>query len=146
MILLHEGDEPLHKLGAPAVMLGAIIQIDHQSRDVGEALADCLPPLGESIDEAITGHFGRHTIHKEFAHGGEEEAHRRARRLRGKIVVRGMHLQAVVPAASAGANCDGRFGIYRDAQDVIRCISSLIDLVHLREDGVRFGNFFGADS
>ena len=57
-----------------------------------------------------------------------------------------MHLQAVFPAAGEGANFDGRFGIERDTQDIIRCISSLIDLVHLREDGVRFGNFFGADS
>jgi hypothetical protein len=70
VILLHEGDETLHKLGAPTVILGAIIQIKHQGRDVGEALADCLPPLGEAIDEAITGHFGRNTIHKELAHGG----------------------------------------------------------------------------
>jgi hypothetical protein len=70
VILLHEGDETLHKLGAPTVLLGAIIQIKHQGRDVGEALADCLPLLGEAIDEAITGHFGRNTIHKELAHGG----------------------------------------------------------------------------
>ena len=70
MILRHEGDEPLHKLGAPAVIFGAIIQIDHQSRDVGEAFADCLPPLDEALDEAITGHFGRNTIHKELAQGG----------------------------------------------------------------------------
>ena len=61
-------------------------------------------------------------------------------------MVSGMHLQAVFPAAGEGANFDGRFGIKRDAQDLIRGVSSLIDLVHLREDGVRFGNFFGADS
>jgi len=73
MILLHEGDEPLHKLGAPAVILGAIIQIEYQSRDVGEALADCLPPLREAIDEAITGHLGHDTIHKQLAHGGQED-------------------------------------------------------------------------
>ena len=145
-ILLHEGDEPLHKLGAPAVIFGAIIQIEYQGRDVGEALADCLPPLGEAIDKAITGHFGCDPIHKELAHGGQEDAHGRDRRLRGKIVVSGMHLHAVLPAAGEGANFDSRFGIHGDAQDVVRSISSLIDLVDLGEDGIRFGNFFGADS
>jgi hypothetical protein len=52
MIRLHEGDESLPKLGAPAVILGAMIEIEHQGRDVGAALADYLPPLGEAIDEA----------------------------------------------------------------------------------------------
>ena len=146
VILLHEGDESLQKLGAPTVILGAIIQIKHQGRDVGEALADCLPPLREAINEAITGHFGGDTIHKELAHRGQEDAHGRDRRLRGKIVVSGMHLHAVFPAAGEGANFDSRFGIHGDAQDIVRCISSLIDLVYLREDGGRFGNFFGADS
>lgn len=146
LILLHEGDEPLHKLGAPAVIFGAIIQIEYQGRDVGEALTDCLPPFREAIDEAITGHFGCDPIHKELAPGGQEDAHGCNRRLRGKIVVSGMHLHAVFPAAGEGAHFDGRFGIHGDAQDVVRGISGLIDLVHLREDGVRFGNFFGADS
>ena len=145
-ILLHEGDEPLHKLGAPAVIFGAIIQIEYQGRDVGEALADCLPPLREAINETITGHFGCDTIHKELAHGGQEDAYGRDRRLWGKIVVSGMDLHAVFPAAGEGANFDGRFGIHGDAQDIVRGISRLIDLVHLREDGVRFGDFFGADS
>lgn len=146
MRLLHEGNEPLHKLGAPAVIFRAIIQIEHEGRDVGEALADGLPPLSEAIDKAITGHFGCDPIHKELAHGGQEDAHGRDRHLRGKIVVSGMHLHAVFPATGEWANFDGGFGIHGDAQDVVRCISSLIDLVHLREDGVRFGDFFGADS
>lgn len=145
-ILLHAGDEPLHKLGAPAVICGAIIQIEYQGRDVGEALADCLPPLREAINEAITGHFGCDTIHKELAHGGQEDAYGRDRRLWGKIVVSGMDLHAVFPAAGEGANFAGRFGIHGDAQDIVRGISRLIDLVHLREDGVRFGDCFGADS
>ena len=146
MRLLHEGDESLPKLGAPAVILGAIIPIEHQGREVGEALADCLPPLGEAIDKAITGHCGCDPIHQELAHGGQEEAHGRDRRLRGKIVVSGMHLPAVLPAAGEGANFDSRFGIHGDAQDVVRSSSSLIDLVDLGEDGVRCGNFLGADS
>jgi hypothetical protein len=144
--LLPEGDETLHKLGAPPVILGAIIPIKPQGREVGEALADCLPPLGEALDEAITGHFGRNTIHQELAHGGSEEAHGGDRRLRGKIVVSGLHLHAVFPAAGEGANFDSRFGIHGDAQDLVRGSSSLIDLVSLREDGGRFGNFLGADS
>jgi hypothetical protein len=58
-------------------------------------------------------------------------------------VVGGMHLHAVLPAAGAWANCDGGFGIHGEAQDVVRCISRLIDLVPLGTEGVRCGDFFG---
>jgi hypothetical protein len=101
-----------------------------------------LPPLGEAIDEAITRHFRQDTVHKQLAPGGQEDAHGRDRRLRGKIVVGGMHLHAVLPAAGEGAKFDGGFGIHRDAQDIVRGISGLIDLVHLVEDGIRFWDFF----
>ena len=146
LLLLHEGDEPLHTLGAPVVIVGAIIQIESQGRAVGEALTDCRPPFREASDEAITGHFGCDPIPKELAPGGPEDAHGCDRRLRGKLVVRGRHLHAVLPAAGAGANFDGRLGIHGEAQDVVRGLSCLSDLGHLREDGVRCGNFFGADS
>src|SRR5262245_52706517 len=65
--LRHEGDEPLHTLGAPAVLFGAIIQMESQGRDGGEALADCLPPLRAAINAAITGPFGWDTLHHELA-------------------------------------------------------------------------------
>ena len=37
--------EALHELGPSAVALGAIIQIDDESGDVGKALFDRLPPV-----------------------------------------------------------------------------------------------------
>lgn len=137
--LRYDGAEPRHTLGAPAVMRGAIIQMEHQGWEVGEALVDGLPPLGEAIDEAIPGHCGPDTLHTQLAHGGQEDAHGRARRLRGKIVVGGMPLPAVLPAAGAWANGDGGCGIHGEAQDVVRGLSGLLDLVHLGEEGVRCG-------
>ena len=37
---MDEIDQPLHKLGAPAMIFRPIIEIDHQRGAVGEPLAD----------------------------------------------------------------------------------------------------------
>jgi hypothetical protein len=57
-------------------------------------------------------------------------------------VVGSLDLEAPLPAPGEGANFDGRFGIPRDAQDVVCRIGSVIDLGYLREDGVGFGDVF----
>src|SRR5215204_4713155 len=49
-ILLYEFDQTPHKLGAPTVVFGAVIQIDHQCGDVPKALTHRLPPLHQAID------------------------------------------------------------------------------------------------
>jgi hypothetical protein len=46
---LHTIDHALHKLGVPAVLCGAIIQIDDEGRERGAALAARLPLLDEAI-------------------------------------------------------------------------------------------------
>src|SRR5262245_65975255 len=51
--LRHEGDEPLHTLGAPAVLFGAIIQMESEGRDGGEALADCLQQIRAAMSEGV---------------------------------------------------------------------------------------------
>ena len=107
-----------------------------------EPLMDPLPPLGEAIDEAITGHFGRDPVHKQLAQGWQEDADGRYRRLGRKIVVGRIDLKATLPAPGEGADFHGRFRIHRDAQDVVCHIGGVIDLGYLREDGVGFWNFF----
>ncbi len=143
MVLRHEGDEPLHKLGAPAVIRWAIIQIDDQGRDVGEALADGLPPLGEASDEAITGHCGRDTVHKQLANGGQEMPTGVPVTSGAKSWSGGLHLPPTLPTAGEGAHCDGHFGIQGDPSDVVRRLGGAIHLDDLREDGVSFWDFFG---
>lgn len=141
-ILLHERDEPLHKLGAPALILWAIIEINHQRREMSEPFVDSLPPLGETINEAITGHFGSDPVHKQLAQGWQEDAYGRYRRLGCEIVVASLDLDATLPTPGEGANFDGRFGIHGDAQDIVCHIGGVIGLGYLLEDGVGFWNFF----
>jgi len=64
VVLVDKIDHPLHTLGAPALILWAIIQMNDQCGDMGEPLADGLPPLGEAIPQAVTGHFRGHTVQK----------------------------------------------------------------------------------
>ena len=47
-------------IGSGAMVLWAIIQIDHQGGDVGGATTP--PPLGEAIYETVTGHFRGHAV------------------------------------------------------------------------------------
>jgi len=124
------------------MVLWTIIHMDHQGGARSDPLTDHLPPLGEAIDEAITGHFGRDPIHKQLAQGGQEDADGRYRRLGRKIVVGSLDLEATLPAPGEGANFDSRFGIHREAQDVVCRIGGVIALGFLREDGVGFGDFF----
>ena len=84
VIVLHEVDEPLHKLGAPTMILRVVIQIDDQRRDVGKALADGLPPLCEAVYQAVTGHFRGHAVHEELLPRSEKQCPRQSRSPRGQ--------------------------------------------------------------
>ena len=43
--LTYKLHDPLHELGAPAVIFRAIVQVDNQRRDIGKAMSDGMPPL-----------------------------------------------------------------------------------------------------
>jgi hypothetical protein len=57
-------------------------------------------------------------------------------------VVSSLDLDTAFPAPGAGANFDGRFGIHRDAQDIVCRISGVVALGSLFEDRVGFRDFF----
>ena len=50
LIGLGEGHEPIEKLGAMALILWPIIQVDHQSPHLLKAVSHALPPLLQHID------------------------------------------------------------------------------------------------
>ena len=73
---LGEGHEPVEKLGAMAVILWPVIQVDHQGLDLLKAVSHAVPPLLQHIDRTITGDFGGDTSHKQFIRLGHQDAHR----------------------------------------------------------------------
>src|SRR5262249_58034141 len=55
VIVLHEVHEPLPNLGAPTLVLGALIELEDPRRQVGPALTTSLPPRPEALSPTITG-------------------------------------------------------------------------------------------
>src|SRR5215469_12591316 len=106
--------EALHKLGTPTVILWTIVQIDEQCLDVRKTLMSGLPPINETIHQAITGHFGGHCIEEQLIGGWEENSHRCDRCRRVKVVIGGPGDYATFPSTSKGADLHRRFGIHRD--------------------------------
>jgi len=92
-----------------------IIHIQNQSSNVGKPRADGLPPLRESVRQAVTGHFGGHPIHKQFIKRWEEDADGGERGSWLKVVIDGCDQGTTFAPAREGANFDGGFGIQGDA-------------------------------
>jgi hypothetical protein len=115
LILLDKLYHPLHELGSTTMIFRTIIHIEDQRGHVGKPCADGLPPLHQSVRQAVTGHFGGHPIHKEFVERGEEYANgcEGGRGMKGMIDRRDQG--ATLTPSREGANFDGGFGIHRDA-------------------------------
>jgi hypothetical protein len=58
-------------------------------------------------------------------------------------VIGGGHRHATLAATGKRADLDRRFGIDGDASHVRGALGSLIDPVHLSEDRIGLGDFFG---
>jgi hypothetical protein len=140
-IILDTRDEPLPTLGASALMFRPIIESEHQRCARGAPLADGLPPLSEAIHQAVAGALRGPSVHKQFIQRGEAEAHGGHCRLRGKGVVGSLDRDPACPGPSDGANVDGRFGIHRDAPDLVCHIGGVGKLGDLREDRVGCRDF-----
>ncbi len=134
--------EALHELGASTVALRAIVQIDDQRRDMSKARFDALPPVDQTIHQAVAGDFGRHPVQKEFIGGGQENAYRRHGRCCSKVMVGGRGSDATLASPREGADLDGGLGIYRNPEHVLIGIRLLVALLHLGKDGVGLGEFF----
>jgi hypothetical protein len=72
LIMLNKIQEAFHELSAPTVILRAIVQVDKQRLDVGKALFDRLPPIDQTINEAISSHAGGDPREKEIIQCGQE--------------------------------------------------------------------------
>src|SRR2546423_9374226 len=114
VIMLDKVHKPLHKLGPSTLILWTIIQIDHQGLSVSKAILDRFPPLNESINQTVAGHFGSHGVKKQFACLWHENTDWSDGGDWLKIVISGFGWDTTLATASKRANLDGRFGIHRD--------------------------------
>ena len=115
LISLHTFQQTLHKLGAPTVVLWAIVQIDEERLDVGKTFSSGLPPIDQAIHQTIAGHFGCHPIQKQLIGGWEENSHWRDRGCGVKIMIGGFGGHATFPPTCKGANLDRRLRIHRES-------------------------------
>jgi len=79
---------------------------------------------------------------KQFVACRQKDPDRRHRCIRREIMVTALRFRAAFATLGKWANFHPGFGIHRETQYIRRCIRGCIDLVHLLEDGVRFGEFF----
>jgi hypothetical protein len=115
VILLYKLHHPLHELGTATMVFRTIIPIQNQRRNVGKPRADGLPPLHESVRQAVTGPFGGHPIHKQFIKRREEDADGGERGGWLKVVIDCCDQGTTFAPAREGTNFDGSFGIHGDA-------------------------------
>src|SRR5712672_4199979 len=109
VILLSKIHHAFHELSAMTLVFRTIIQIDDQCLHIREAVFDRLPPLNQSIHQAVTRHFGGHPVEKEFIQVWQENANRGHGGcvLVGKIVIGGFGLYSTLPSTWKRANIDG---------------------------------------
>ena len=111
-VLLRKRQQPQHELRASTVVLRAVVEIEHQGRDVRKARPHLLPPLGEPIHQAVTGHFGGHCVQKQLIQLRQEDAHWRHRRRGLKSMVRRLDRDPTRAPTRERSDLDGRFGIH----------------------------------
>ncbi len=104
-------DHARHTWGAPAMILGAMIQREDPGGAMGEPLADGLPPWGEASPQAVPGHCRGPTVQKPFVPRREEKAHGSDRRCRSNIVLGRSAMRAALPATGQRAHLDGRLRV-----------------------------------
>ena len=135
--------DALHELGAAAMVLRAIVQIDDESSDGWIAVTDSGPEISQAIDDEVTGHLGRREVEIEFAVLRQIDPKGcDLRRLAVKVMVESFDHHPIETAAGEETHPDRGFGIQGDAQPGFVGIGFLVDLMHLVKDGVGLRNLF----
>src|SRR5258708_35612907 len=113
LIFLCKFKQSLHKLSATTVILRPIIQIDDEHLDLNKTLFHALPPLDQSVNEAVAGDFGCHPIQKKLIGCGKENADRRHGSLDFKIMISRFCQDTAFPSSCKRTNFDDCLRIYR---------------------------------
>src|SRR5262245_18142122 len=110
-IVPYEIDEALHTLRAAAMVFRPIVEIDDQRRHLGKALTDRLPPLGQTIHQAVAGHVRSHAVAKELSQRGQENPSGCHSRFRSTIVLGCRDRYAALAAPSKRPDFDRGLGV-----------------------------------
>jgi len=140
--VLGERHDAVEKLGAPTVCLGAVVQGEQERAHVGEARLDRLPPVGQRVHQAVTGHLGGHTVEEQLIRLGQEEAHWGHCRARMDVVIGRLRSGLALAPAGERPHLDRGLGVQGDPQHVVRRVRLCEHLSHPGEDGVGLGPFF----
>ena len=114
-IVPYEVDEALHKLCASAMVFRPIVEIDDQRRNMGKALMDRLPPLGQTIHQAVAGHVRGPAVEKELSQCGQENPYGCHSRFRSKIVIGCRDLYAALATPRKRPDFDCGLGVNGEA-------------------------------
>ena len=87
-VLPGELHDPLEELGPAAVVLRAVVQVDHQRLDPQEPQPDLLPPLLQAIHDEVAGDLRAGHVQPQVVVLGQEDPEGRQRRLGLEVVVR----------------------------------------------------------
>jgi hypothetical protein len=91
-----------------------IVQIDDERGDVGKTLFDRLPPVDQSIHQAVARHGWHVTPYrKSSSEEGRENAHGCYRRCCFKVMVSGRGSDSTFASPREGTTLSGGFGIRR---------------------------------
>jgi len=87
-ILAGEPHDPLEELGPAAVVLRAVVQVDHQRLHAQESQADLLPPVLQAVHDEVAGDLRPGHGQPEVVLLRQEDPERRQRGLGLEVVVR----------------------------------------------------------
>jgi len=140
--LPHKRAQTSHKLGAPTVTFGSVVEVEQQGRHLRIAVTVRLPPRLQEIDQTIARDLGSHGVHTQLALVRQQDAHRRPPRLGMKSMIGRFDLNAILAAARIIADVDRGVGIHRKAEYVRSRRRRRMDLAPLGKDSVGLDNLF----
>lgn len=114
--LVGELHDPLHKLGAPTMAFGAVIQRNQQRCGGGETGVHDVPPGVQPIDEAVTCHRRGDPGDEQFVGVRHQDADGGHCRFGLEVVVTGLRRHPIHPAPGERTEGDRSFGVHGDAE------------------------------
>lgn len=133
--------KPLDKLGAMALILRSVIQVQDQGMGLKPRLK-LRPQILQTIHNKIGRNRARGQKEPGIRRGGEQTAKQAQFGLRRKIMIDRGGRTAIIAPTGIGTKANGRFGIQRKPQIPVLVVGQRVYDVQAVEDGIGFRDFF----